>query len=242
MIRSSFFLIWNFQEIILWNGVNAVMKKSLWIWVSGFCLFFFLFSTVYYFSYRNLELKKRLEVAEEKARALTARGIDEAGTEESDEGEAEDGPTVLEESAVAAEHQDVLSVNGDMLYISQNYNEADGQITETILPIPEEYLGLTREGLIERLKEEGGGKSLVTFSASRLVVRGREAVSPESYRFLLLLEEGYLKIYYSDRSDVYMETYLTQDELPEGEVEVLKNGYYIKGVEELYDYLESITS
>ena len=143
---------------------------------------------------------------------------------------------------MAAENPDVLSVSGSMLYISQNYNEADGKITETILPIPEEYMGLTREGLIERLKEEGGGKSLVTFSSDRLVVRGREAVDPGSYRFLLLLEEGYLKIYYSDRSDVYMETYLTEDELPESEVDVLKTGYYIKGVEELYDYLESITS
>ncbi len=218
------------------------MKKSLWIWVSGFCLFFFLFSTVYYFSYRNLELKKQLEIAEEKTRVLSAGRDGEEGTQGTAEGEAENEPKVPEESAVAAERQDVLSVNADMLYISQNYNEADGQITETILPIPEEYLGLTREGLIERLKEEGGGKSLVTFSASRLVVRGREAVSPGNYRFLLLLEEGYLKIYYSDRSDVYMETYLTQDELPESEVEVLKNGYYIKGVEELYDYLESITS
>lgn len=228
------------------NGVSAVMKKTLWIWVSGFCLFFFLFSTVYYFSYRNLELKKQLELAEERADVLSAGGVragDEAGenTEESTGGTKE-GPLVLEESAVAAENQKALSVNGDMIYISQNYNEADGQITETILPIPEEYMGLTREGLIERLKTEGGGRSLVTFSSSRLVIRGRETINPDSYRFLLLLEEGYLKIYYSDRSDVYMDTYLTEDELPEGEVEVLKTGYYIKGVEELYDYLESITS
>ncbi len=223
------------------------MKKSLWIWVSGFCLFFFLFSTVYYFSYRNLELKKQLEIAEERANVLSARGTGagrEAGETagETAKETAGEGPEILEESAVAAENPDVLSVSGSMLYISQNYNEADGKITETILPIPEEYMGLTREGLIERLKEEGGGKSLVTFSSDRLVVRGREAVDPGSYRFLLLLEEGYLKIYYSDRSDVYMETYLTEDELPESEVDVLKTGYYIKGVEELYDYLESITS
>ncbi len=223
------------------------MKKSLWIWVSGFCLFFFLFSTVYYFSYRNLELKKQLEIAEEKANVLSARGA-EAGREageaagETTKETALDGPEVLEESALAAEQQNVLSVSNSMLYIAQNYNEADGKNTETILAVPEEYMGVTREGLIERLKEEGGGKSLVSFSADRLVIRSREAVDPGSYRFLLLLEEGYLKIYYSDRSDVYMETYLTEDELPESEVDVLKTGYYIKGVEELYDYLESITS
>ena len=218
------------------------MKKTIWIWVSGFCLFFFLFSTVYYFSYRNLELKKQLELAQEKVNVLSAKGVETGELAKESVKETDGGPEILEESAVAAEHQNVLSVSSDMLYISQNYNESDGKLTETILPIPEEYMGLTREGLIERLKEEGGGKSLVSFSESRLVIRCREAVNPDSYRFLLLLEEGYLKIYYSDRSDVYMETYLTEEELPETEVEVLKTGYYIKGVEELYDYLESITS
>ena len=69
-----------------------------------------------------------------------------------------------------------------------------------------------------------------------------ETVDPLEYRFLLLLEEGYLKIYYSDRKDVYMETYLTEDELPRSEVEALRKGYYVKDVGELYDYLESITS
>ncbi|MCI8464612.1 MAG: hypothetical protein HFI63_01950 [Lachnospiraceae bacterium] len=211
------------------------MKKTLWICLSGFCLFFFLFSTVYYFSYRNMELKKKLELSQQKINLLSA-GSGEATKEL--EGEQESP----EENALAAGNPEVLSVNSDMLYISQNYNETDGRLTETILPIPEDYMGLTREGLIERLKEEGGGKSLVSFSSSRLVIRTREAVNPDSYRFLLLLEEGYLKIYYSDRSDVYMETYLTEDELPDTELDVLKTGYYIKGVEELYDYLESITS
>lgn len=214
------------------------MKKNLWIWLSGFCLFFFVFSTVYYFSYRNLELKKQLELSEQKINVLSA---EETGHDEYRE-ETEQGSEISEENVVAAENQDVLLVNSDMLYISQKYNEGNGLLTETILPIPEEYMGLTREGLIERLKEEGNGKSLMSFSASRLVIRSREAVDPQNYRFLLLMEEGYLKIYYSDRSDVYMETYLTEDELPESEIEVLKTGYYIKGVEELYDYLESVTS
>ncbi len=208
------------------------MKKTMWICVSGFCLFFFLFSTVYYFSYRNLELKKELELSRQQAR----------GTSEEQEETESSAESKTEESVVAAENQNVLSVNDDMLYISQNYNETDGLLTETILPIPEEYMGLTREGLIEYLKTEGNGKSLVSFSSSRLVIRTRESVNPDHYRFLLAIEEGYLKIYYSDRSDVYMETYLTEEELPDSEVEVLKKGYYVKDVAELYDYLESITS
>ena len=61
-------------------------------------------------------------------------------------------------------------------------------------------------------------------------------------KFLLLIEEGYLTVYYSDRHDVYLETYVTEDELPAAEVPALKRGYYVKSEAELYDYLQSVTS
>ena len=80
----------------------------------------------------------------------------------------------------------------------------------------------------------------------------KEGLTPEEKREQAALREAYIQairidvykrqIYYSDRRDVYMETYLTEEELPDSELEVLKSGYYIKGVGELYDYLESITS
>lgn len=209
------------------------MKKHIWIYLFSFCFLFFVFSAVYYFSYRNLELEKELELAQGERKR----------TEESDKApETSEEQSSQEATAVEAGKKDGTVVTEKMLYISQNYDGMTETLTETILPMPEEYLGLTREELIEKLKEANDGKSLVSFSSTRLVVRSEEIVNPDDYRFLLILEEGYLKIYYSDRSDVYMETYLTEDELPTAEIEVLKSGYYIKGVGELYDYLESITS
>lgn len=205
------------------------MKKYIWIYIFSFCLLFFVFSTVYYFSYRNLEQEKELELAKGE------RGNNALF----DTMQAE---TTKTEEAVEAEKKDSIVVTEDMLYIAQNYDQKTALLTETILPVPEEYLGLTREELISLLKESDDGRSLVSFSSARLVIRSGEAVDPEDYRFLLVLEEGYLKIYYSDKSDVYMDTYLTEDEIPKSEVDVLKSGYYVKGVSELYDYLESITS
>ncbi|MDI9242586.1 hypothetical protein [Fusibacillus kribbianus] len=209
------------------------MKKTVWIYLSCFCLLFFLFSAVYYFSYRNLELEKQLELAEYESRRKA-----ETSEEHTQSSEESSEP----ESAAAAGGQEELRINDEMLYIAQSYNEADGILTETILPMPLDFLGMTREELVDYLKGNGGGKTLVSFSSARLVVRSRESVDPGNYRFLLILEEGYLKIYYSDRSDVYMETYITEDELPKDEAAVLKKGYYVKGVKELYDYLESLTS
>ncbi len=220
------------------------MKKTIWLYLLSFCLLFFVFSTVYYFSYRNLEQKKELELAEEEQGNKSQFNTVEAETHVPMTAAA-DGAGAgqnTDENAVAAGKKDGSVVTKDMLYISQNYDPKTEVLTETILPMPEDYLGLTREELISLMKSSDSGKSLVSFSASRLVVRSEEAVNPDDYRFLLILEEGYLKIYYSDRRDVYMETYLTEEELPESELEVLKSGYYIKGVGELYDYLESITS
>lgn len=205
------------------------MKKTIGIYLVSFCFLFFLFSTVYYFSYRDLEEERQLAEGE--------RGTVQEQTETETAEETAD-----EQEALRAGKTDPAVVTDEMLYISQSYGLFDGLLTETILPMPEEYLGLTREELIQFLRDSGEDKSLVSFSSSRLVVRSTETVDPEDYQFLLLLEEGYLKIYYSDRRDVYMETYLTEDELPSSEIEALKHGYYVKDVGELYDYLESITS
>ncbi len=202
------------------------MKKNIWITVFSFCLLFFVFSTVYYFSYRDLLQSQSDGPSQEEIRFETILAETES----------------TEESAVEAGRQDEDTVTEKMLYISQNYDTASQIVTETIRPMPEAYIGKTREELIELLKQEDEGKSLVSFSSSRLVIRSEAAVDPEDYRFLLILEEGYLKVYLSDRSDVYLETYLTEEELPASERTVLKNGYYIKDVGALYDYLESITS
>lgn len=204
------------------------MKKQVCGILAAFGLMFFLLSAVYYFSYQDLKEQQREELAE--------------GEENSsrDKGETESGK--IESGIAGAAKLQELTVSTDMRYVCQSYDPAAGELTEQLLPMPEEYLGLTRSELVSKLSQEEDGKALVVFSDSRLVVRDRNQVDPEDYKFLLLLEEGYLTVYYSDRHDVYLETYLTEEELPAAEVPALKRGYYVKGEAELYDYLQSLTS
>ena len=96
------------------------MKKTVWIYLSCFCLLFFLFSAVYYFSYRNLELEKQLELAEYESRRKA-----ETSEEHTQSSEESSEP----ESAAAAGGQEELRINDEMLYIAQSYNEADGILT-----------------------------------------------------------------------------------------------------------------
>ncbi len=204
------------------------MKKQVCGILAAFGLMFFLLYAVYYFSYQDLKEQQREELAE--------------GEENSprDSGETESGK--IESGIAGAAKLQELTVSMDMRYVCQSYDPAAGELTEQLLPMPEEYLGLTRSELVSKLSQEEDGKALVVFSDSRLVVRDRNQVDPEDYKFLLLLEEGYLTVYYSDRHDVYLETYLTEEELPAAEVPALKRGYYVKGEAELYDYLQSLTS
>lgn len=204
------------------------MKKQVCGILAAFGLMFFLLSAVYYFSYQDLKEQQREELAEGEENSP----ID---SDETESGKIESG------IAGAAKLQE-LTVSMDMRYVCQSYDPAAGELTEQLLPMPEEYLGLTRSELVSKLSQEEDGKALVVFSDSRLVVRDRNQVDPEDYKFLLLLEEGYLTVYYSDRHDVYLETYLTEEELPAAEVPALKRGYYVKGEAELYDYLQSLTS
>ena len=204
------------------------MKKQVWGILAAFGLMFFLLSAVYYFSYQDLKEQQREELAEGEENSSRDK-------DETESGKIESG------IAGAAKLQE-LTVSTDMRYVCQSYDPAAGELTEQLLPMPEEYLGLTRSELVSKLTQEEDGKALVVFSDSRLVVRDRNQVDPEDYKFRLLLEEGYLTVYYSDRHEVYLETYLTEEELPAAEVPALKRGYYVKGEAELYDYLQSLTS
>lgn len=204
------------------------MKRQVCGILAAFGLMFFLLSAVYYFSYQDLKEQQREELAE--------------GEENNHRDSSETESGKIESGIAGAAKLQELTVSMDMRYVCQSYDPAAGELTEQLLPMPEEYLGLTRSELVSKLSQEEDGKALVVFSDSRLVVRDRNQVDPEDYKFLLLLEEGYLTVYYSDRHDVYLETYLTEEELPAAEVPALKRGYYVKGEAELYDYLQSLTS
>ena len=136
---------------------------------------------------------------------------------------------------------DIVLVSRKMTYISEMYDSVSNTVTEAVETIPDEWIGLSREELIRKLSEYDCAMTLVSFSEDRLVVRESKTAVQSEYRYYVVLQEGFLVVYYSDKQDVFLDTDITLNKLPMNEKERLKKGFYVKNNTELYDYLESIT-
>jgi hypothetical protein len=76
-------------------------------------------------------------------------------------------------------------------------------------------------------------------SEEELTVQETAAVANGYY---LVMEDGILMVYQSDKKTLYLKTDITQDEVLEENQEILQTGLFLENQKELYDYLESCTS
>ncbi len=197
------------------------MKKSLKTYSLAIFILFVIFTSVYYLSYRSFSEKNNFELNE---------------TENSTESIS------AESDVLEANMESTLRISRRMTYISELYDSVNNEVTEAVETIPDEWIGLSREELIEKLSQEELDMTLVSFSEDRLVVRQNKTALESEYSYYLVVREGVLIVYYADMHDVFLNTYLTLEELPEDDREMLKKGFYVSDITELYDYLESVTS
>ncbi len=198
------------------------MKKSVKIYALTIFILFAAFTTIYYFSYKNISGKYNSQLK---------------GNENNIQAETDGTKDVQRVNA-----DDNIFISRRMTYISELYDSVNNTVTEAVESIPDEWIGLTRDELVQKLSGDNSGRSLVSFSQDRLVIRESRKPEEKDYSYYMVIEEGVLVVYYADMHDVFLNTYLRPDELPEKDREMLKNGFYISSVTELYDYLESITS
>lgn len=198
------------------------MKKSVRIYSLAIIVLLVVFTLVYYISYKNTVNKYNIELHEK-----------ESSISESD--------SRIDEG-VEANMENSLLVSRKMTYVSELYDSVNNTVSQAVESIPDEWIGLSRDELIQKLSEYENKMSLVSFSEDRLVVRESRMPAEEDYSYYMIVTEGVLVVYYADMHDVYLNTYLTLDELPEEDREMLTNGFYVSNITELYDYLESITS
>ena len=196
------------------------MKKALRIYTILLFALFVVFSTVYYASYRNISMKYGVELREMES------NIAQIATQA---------------DAIKVNMADTVLVSRKMTYISEMYDSVSNTVTEALETIPDEWIGLSREELISRLSEYDYAMTLVSFSEDRLVVRESRTAMQSEYRYYMVLQEGFLVVYYADKQDVFLDTDITFNKLPLTEKERLKKDFYVKHTTELYDYLESIT-
>ncbi len=227
-------------------------KKSLFIsaYVVVFVLFF---AAIFYYGWKERERStwEKEFVSENKEGRERILPENEHET-----------PVVLDETTtenavkidLAAASLETAKIGKDTLYRLEIYDIYTQQLTVQESEMPPGFLGMTREELEEYWSDyikdlpvtefEKGLLScdLMSFSKDCVTVRKTYDGSEMKYRYYMILEQGTLSVYYSDKKTPYEYTDITEEELPTEELEQLKNGVYVEDEESLYSILESYTS
>lgn len=159
-----------------------------------------------------------------------------------------------EELVVSADTNEEQRVTNTTKFVLEHYNSKEFTLKEEELPTPADFIGLTREELIDYLKNYEAAPSLedkklgfekyelVYFSKDQIVLRKTYHPYAENYEYYLLAEHGLVTVYYSDKSTVYEYTNILVDDLPSDLKEEITNGKYISNMDDLYNFLENYSS
>lgn len=159
-----------------------------------------------------------------------------------------------EELVVSADTNTDQTVTNTTKYILEYYNSKEFTLQEQSLPTPADFVGLTREELIDYLKSYEASPSLedkqlgfesfelVSFSKDQIVLRKTYHPYADNYKYFLVAENGFVTVYYADKSTVYEYTNISTEDLPDELKEEVVNGKYITTLDDLYNFLENYSS
>lgn len=241
------------------------MKRTIWNYLLMFCVMFFCFSVMYYFSYSQLKsMLDRRESESEDSLLQNGSETDDLQNDrkETDPSEDETDRLIFNEGAdgseedvsdsdeeestadgfLAADADGKLKTNSSMVYVIGQYDWTTGVITETVERFPEELLGLTRQELLVFLRENPEYGTLLSFSEHAVYLRKNVDTDWSEYLYFLVLEEDELMVYHGDQTAIYLETGILAEELSAENRELLEDGFYVKDAADLFDYLQTVTS
>ena len=155
-------------------------------------------------------------------------------------------------------------IDHDTEYVLESHNLDDDKITAKTENVPVELIGLSKKEVIdyitshmEQFQEKGEevkNISMISFSHDTLVLRKdvtdsiaisetiKKYQNDNPYNYYMVLEDGYLIVYKQDKTTVFLETGIREDELDETDSAQLLQGVGVKNISELYRYLEGYTS
>ncbi len=155
-------------------------------------------------------------------------------------------------------------IDHDTEYVMESHNLDDDKITAKTENVPVELIGLSKKEVIdyitshmEQFQEKGEevkNISMISFSHDTLVLRKdvtdsiaisetiKKYQNDNPYNYYMVLEDGYLTVYKQDKTTVFLETGIREDELDETDRAQLLQGVGVKNISELYRYLEGYTS
>jgi hypothetical protein len=153
-------------------------------------------------------------------------------------------------SVTTVNEADEQIVSAKATYTEECYNTDTDELTTQELKMPVEYIGLTRDDVIDYLTTYKNNVSdetliniqLVSFSKDSIVVRKTVCNPIAIYNYYVISEKNIIKIYNANRDVLYIDTGIDISNLEEEYIEELNNGFYIETIHELYNYLEGVTS
>lgn len=158
--------------------------------------------------------------------------------------------------------EEILNLHTE--YVLESHDLESDSLRAESGGIPVEFIGLSKSEVIDYITSheeqfEGEGEeiqniSMVSFSSDMLVLRKdvtrsvaisetvKKYENDNPYHYYMVLEEGYIVVYKQDKTTVFLETGIGEEELDESERELLLQGVGVKNISELYRYLEGYTS
>lgn len=170
-----------------------------------------------------------------------------------DESSNNDG-SIMKEQVIEAIVDDDLIVTADTIYLIEEVNLANGTITEKEDTIPDKYIGLDRESLMNELAAyertpalsdlQKGFESieLTMFSKNKIVVCKYYRSEEEEQGYYLMVEDHYVVVYEQDGKTLYMTTEILLENLEESLQTEIIRGKYMEDEQSLYNFLESYSS
>lgn len=147
------------------------------------------------------------------------------------------------------------TVSKDASYTLQIYDLATDKLKEKKENIPNDFVGMTRDQIMNRLNVYVQNKSLdeynkglvswqlVSFAPDRVVVKKTYNSEGILYKYFMIIRDGNVVVYYSDKKTIYEdETGINLDELSEVDKRELMYGKWIQDENELYSLLDGYTS
>lgn len=145
-------------------------------------------------------------------------------------------------------------LNADTVYIVAERDMDTGNVVETSSRIPQKYIGMNREQLIENLLDyqanpplselERGFVSaeLVSFSAGQVEVQMNYQYVQPTGSFYIVAYDNYVVVMLEDKKTVFLDTVIKVTDLPAQIQQDVMMGLFIPNEESLYDFLENHTS
>ncbi len=151
-----------------------------------------------------------------------------------------------------ASSYDTLCV--DTKYVLEETDLTDHSVVETVLRIPDQYIGMNREQFLRAMElyesspplteMERGFVNLevLSFSRERVVVRMNYRYVQPTASFFLAAYDNKVIVYLDDGKTIFMKTDISLDSLPEELQSEIIRMMWVEDQETLYDILEGYTS